>query len=101
MEPQAQNPFMALIKKAQMQGGPQAQQMPQQPQQGMQGQQIPPSQYERGANPGNTKFLINAVQSLENYIKDSTSRDEIATARGIITLLSRLIAKDQEDMMSE
>lgn len=49
-----------------------------------------------GANPGGSKFLVGAIQQLHGYIGESTDRNEIATARAIISLLTKLIDKDQQ-----
>jgi hypothetical protein len=57
-------------------------------------------QLEEGKNPDKSGPLLSAVQQLENFIKLSTDRDEIQTARGIISLLVRLIRRDQEIMSS-
>ncbi len=59
---------------------------------------MPEDQLVRGSNPGNTRFLLGAVQQLENFVKQSTDRNEILTVRGIITLLSQLISNDQKNM---
>lgn len=59
------------------------------------------NQFMKGKNPDKTKPLLTAIQSLENYIASSTERDEIMTARGIVSLLTRLVSKDQESMMRE
>lgn len=59
------------------------------------------SQFNKGQNPDRGKPLLTAIQALENYIVSSTERDEILTARGIISLLTKLVAKDQENMMQE
>lgn len=53
-------------------------------------------QFQRGSNPGGSKFLLGAVQQLQNYIAESTERDEIAIARSVVQLLTKLIAKEQQ-----
>ncbi len=105
-----QNPFMEMTQLAaaeapQQAEGPQMGAAPSgMPPQGggMPGQgggmEQPEDQMMKGQNPDKTKFLIGAVNSLETYIKESEDMDEISTARGIIMLLSRLMAKDQESM---
>lgn len=59
------------------------------------------NQYMKGKNPDKGKPLLSAIQALENYITSSTERDEILTARGIISLLTKLVARDQESMMKQ
>ena len=100
MEPQQQNPFMAMIKGMQQQRSPQGQ-SPSQPQGNPQSAMPEEDQFQKGVNPDNTKFLVSAIQQLENYVAQSTERDEIATARGIISLLSRLIANSQKRMSQD
>jgi len=100
------NPFEATLAQLgqQPQGQPQPQQPPQQPQAapGMTGEMEPEEdQLNPGENPDNTQNLIAALRALENYIKSSTDREEIMTARGIITLLTRLVAKDQASMSAK
>lgn len=110
------NPFMEMLG-----GGLQAaQQMPQEggdeqamamTQQGGGGQGAPQvgavggagksNQLEYGQNPDRTGFLVSAIQQLENYIKNSTQKDEISTVRGLISLLSQLVNKDQQSMAAE
>jgi hypothetical protein len=51
---------------------------------------------QKGVNPGGTKFVLGAIQQLNNFITDSTDRAEIATIRSVITLLTRLVQRDQE-----
>lgn len=94
-----QNPYASFMQ--------QSQQQPQQPDQengqedSAQGEEQPEDQLNPGQNPGSTKFLMGAINSLENYIKQSTDRDEIATSRSIIMLLGRLIQKDQQNMTNK
>lgn len=62
------------------------------------GQQPDPAEddSQKGVNPGGTKFVLGAIQQLNNFITDATDRSDIATVRSVITLLTRLIQKDQE-----
>lgn len=99
-----QNPFEGILNKQQAAPAPEAGQG------AMQGQEIDPQaveQYQQmqdpkhnpllpGANPGGSKFLVGAIQQLQGYIGESTERDEIAIARAVIRLLTKLIDKDQE-----
>jgi hypothetical protein len=68
---------------------------------GEEGMEEEENQYNKGQNPDRGKPLMSAIQALENYITQSTERDEILTARGIISLLTKLVAKDQESMMKQ
>ena len=108
-----QNPFSNILSgfgqagvspQADMQGSPLAQGMMQGGEQNQQQPQIdpktgqpiiPPDQTQEGIATGNSKFLVSAIQSLQGFIQASSDRDEIATGRSIIALLSRLIEKDQ------
>lgn len=86
----------AMMMQPQGPAGAQPQQMdPQSMQQMMMMQDPKQNQLAPGANPGTTKFLIGAVQQLQGYIAESTDRDEIAIARSIIQLLTKLVDKDQ------
>lgn len=105
-----QNPFAALL--AQAQGGGQPQPQPgaeqggfQQVPQGMEeaaamgGVMAPEDdQLQKGGGAGASKFLLGAAQQLQGYISESTERDEIAIARSILQLLTKLIDRDQEAM---
>lgn len=59
------------------------------------------NQFMKGKNPDKTKPLLSAIQALEGYIASATERDEIMTARGIVSLLTRLVSRDQESMMKQ
>lgn len=103
----SQNPFTAILKGG---AAPTAQPMPQMAPQGpaqgggmapqmmkaMQGGQMPQDQTQQGANPGTSKFLMQAMQALHGFIGESQDRQEIAIGRSIMQLLSRLIERDQQ-----
>lgn len=104
-----QNPFEAIVGQGGGMGQgmpqqmpPQGQPQPQQPQgqpQGAGAEMQPPTpedQFQYGKNPDSSRSIISAIQALEKYISESTDRDEIQTARGIIMLLGRLMQKDQQ-----
>ncbi len=115
-----QNPFQAIVDQGKQQMMPQKQSggMMQNMDQGQEGQQqsaLTPSPIgktmaggnmgpapENQLNPGETgdqsKSLIGAIQSLENFIKASTDKDEIATVRSVVALLARLMYSDQQKM---
>lgn len=107
-----ENPFASLLAsfgqgaspQDAMAGGPMAQGLMQGGQGGQApteydpqtGQPImPPDQTQPGTMTGNSKFLVQAINALQGYIQASGDRDEIATGRSIIALLSRLIEQDQ------
>lgn len=58
-------------------------------------------QLEPGQDPGTTRFLLSASQGLQNYIKASSDPEELRMARTIVTMIARLIQKDQETMTSQ
>lgn len=72
-----------------------------QPQAGGEMMEEEENQFAKGQNPDKGKPLMGAIQALENYITSSDDRDEILTARAIIGLLTKLMAKDQEKMMNQ
>jgi len=90
-----------------MGAGMSAEQAPQQAQQsaqsatGQEGMEEEENQFAKGQNPDKGKPLMGAIQALENYITVSEDRDSILTARAIIGLLTKLMAKDQEEMMNK
>jgi hypothetical protein len=90
------NPFQSMMDSMNTpQGGPQA--SPGAPQ----GPQSPDpmnpkaNQLTPGANPGMSKYLSTAIAQLQSFIAESTNRDEIMTARGVISLLSQLVQDEQ------
>lgn len=100
-----QNPFASILQSlgqgggAPMGGGqaPQAQGgMPSDAMEGMEDNQMM-----KGKNPDSSQALIGATKMLQNFISDSTDSTDIATARSIIMLIARLIAKQQEKMSSQ
>jgi hypothetical protein len=108
-----QNPFAEILAQLKQQGG-----QPQLPTAGgadaatapQGGQQLPPNMTigpdgqpqevpdatQPGVNPGTTKFLLGALQQLQQFIGAASDRDEIAVARSVIMLLTKLISSDQE-----
>lgn len=99
------NPFEQFAQRSQASqtqaptGGeqPGAEQDPEAEMQRMQEMQDPKkNQLLPGANPGGSKFLVGAIQQLQGYIGESTERDEIAIARSLIQLLTKLVSKDQQ-----
>lgn len=98
-----QNPFSHIL--ADMQNQPQGQPAAQAPQpspapQGGQNvpgadKNLPQDQTQPGVVTGNTKHLLGAIQSIQQYITASSDRDEILIGRNIIRLLNQLIEKDQ------
>lgn len=120
MDGQGQNPFAEILSRftqsqggnpiANGQAGPMAQEQMAAAQQqsamqgAAQGAEFDPAtgmpmeedQTQKGVATGTSKYLIGAIGQLQQYIAQATDRDEIATARSIISLLSRLIDKDQQ-----
>jgi len=94
-----ENPFMGMI------GGGQQSQMSQQPAQQVNGQMENgkpiPNQLERGQTGDKSQPIMSAIQQLNRYVAESTDRDEIRTVRGLITVLTELLAREQRTMMQE
>lgn len=97
------NPFEGILRGGQqgeMPGGASQGGQPQDPEAEMkrlQEMQDPKrNQLLQGANPGQSKYLLGAIQQIQGFIAESTERDEIAIGRSIIQLLTRLVAKDQK-----
>lgn len=111
------NPFSDIISKfqerasqgQQPQGapmGPQGGQMPSGPHMMPHGQMMggvptdeeqTPNQLQRGETGDNTQNLLKAVTAVQGYIANSTNPQEIAVARSIVVLMSKLISLDQEN----
>lgn len=64
----------------------------------MEGIEMEDNQLMKGKNPDNSQNLVGAVRALQSFIANSTNPTEIATARSIISLLSRLMDQDQKKM---
>lgn len=110
------NPFTSLMAQGQS-GAGQPQSAPQSPDasqggfqqvpQGMEqaammgGVQNPDDQLQKGQGAGSSKFLLGAAQQLQGYISESQNRDEIAIARSILQLLTKLIDRDQENLSAK
>jgi hypothetical protein len=60
-----------------------------------------PDQLQPGQNPDKSKPLTMAISALQQYIAQSTDRDEIETARSVVALLGQLIQRDQLNMASK
>ena len=100
-----QNPFASIMQSLQgagAQGGqPQGPQAPQGvPPQGM-GADMPDNQLMKGKNPDSSQALIGATKMLQQFIADSTDSTDIATARSIVMLITRLIEKQQKKMSDQ
>lgn len=98
------NPFESILAGLQ-QNGPQAaaaqSQQPQGPQPIMTagGPQMPANQLEPGKNPSGSRPLGQAVSALQNYIAQSTDRDNIMIARNIVKLLTNLMNKEEDSQI--
>ena len=55
-------------------------------------------QLEHGKNPSRSKSLVSAITALESVASDSTDQNEIMLIRGLVSAISRLIAKNQDDL---
>jgi len=93
-----QNPFLSILqqKQAAPSGAPQGAPMGMMPD-----AQPEDNQLMKGKNPDSSQALIGATKMLQNFIADSTDSTDIATARSIIMLIARLIAKQQEKMSGQ
>lgn len=87
-----QNPFESLLQNLPQAG--QGQDQGQQPQLGPDGQPLADAT-EPGENPGTTEPLIGALKAIQGFISSATDKDEIAVARSITLLLTKLIQSDQ------
>lgn len=56
------------------------------------------NQFERGQNPTKSNHLMKAMTALEAFVTDSTNKTDIMFARGLMTAMSRLIGRDQEEL---
>lgn len=102
-ENQGQNPFASMVEgfdPASFMAGRQSAQNGSQ-MNGEQEMEEENPQLVAGSNPSPSRFLSGAIKQLENYLKESTDKDEVATARSVIVLLTRLISKDQERMVKQ
>lgn len=109
------NPYLEMIRNA-----PQQQQSQSQPVQGQGGAsqsqgmgniqgammggkqpEMPEDQLAMGQTGDSSRELVSAISSLENFIKRSTNRDAIATARQIVLLIARLVHSDQQEQMDK
>jgi len=92
-----QNPFMDL-----MQGGSGAQASAPaapasaQPQMGPDGQPIVPEALQPGKTGDNSQSLLGAISQLHRFVAGSTDPEEIQMVRQIVSLLTNLVARDQE-----
>lgn len=102
-----QNPFAGIMakiaaRKAQEQQTAQASAQPAPaPTSGAQGADAPPDQLQRGDSGGNSQFLVSALQSLQKYITDEVDPQNISIGRGLIALVTKLIAKEQQTLAAK
>lgn len=61
----------------------------------------PPNQLRSGEDTSSSPMLLGAVQSLQKYITQEDNSDNIMIARSVIALLTKLIAKDQEEQTAK
>lgn len=95
-----QNPFQSILDGLKQQEA-QPSQQPQGPQPIMtaSGPQMPPNQLEPGKNPSGARPLTQAISALQNYIAQSTNRDNILIARNVIKLLTSLVSKEEDTQL--
>lgn len=101
-----QNPFEQMIAQSAAGQQPSMQNMPQQgmsPQGQMPQQESPtgdmgeqPEALQMGKTGDNTRPLLGAITQLHQFIASSTSPEEINIVRQIVSLLTRLVSRDQE-----
>ena len=60
---------------------------------------LPESQLEAGKNPSATKSLVQAIGAIQNFIAQSTSRDDIMIGRNIVKLLTRLVNSSEDTQL--
>lgn len=55
-------------------------------------------QLQKGQNPTRSRHLVKALSALEDFVSDSTDKEDVMFARGLLSALARLINKDQESL---
>lgn len=68
---------------------------PSRPQIGPDGKPLP-DQTQRGQNPGISKYITQAMGAMQNMIAESTDPQELAAIRMVISILGRLMERDQQ-----
>jgi len=99
---QGGNPFAAIIAK--IQARKQAEQQTAAPAPtptGAQDTEDVPNQLNRGDSGGNSQYLVAVLQNLNKYVTDETKPENISIARGLIQLVTKLIAKEQEELSAK
>lgn len=76
-------------------GGPPPQMMAQTMAGGKQ-PKMPPNQLNPGEDSGNSQELLSAIQQLQRYIVAESDPNNITVVRSIISLIAKLVQKDQE-----
>jgi hypothetical protein len=104
MDPnQSQSPFANIIARLQERKAQEEQQA--QPTQTSQvpgqEQDQPENQLKPGEGAGNTKFLLMALKSLNEYVVAEDDSQNISIGRSIMQLLSKLIAKEQQELTQQ
>lgn len=57
---------------------------------------MPPNQLNPGEDSGNSQELLSAIQQLQRYIVAESDPNNITVVRSIISLITKLVQKDQE-----
>lgn len=55
-------------------------------------------QLQKGQNPSQSPSLLKAISSLEQFASESTDPQDLALVRGILSALSRLLGKNQDNL---
>lgn len=62
---------------------------------------MPENQLDYGSTGDASRDLVSAINSIENYIKRSTNRDQIALGRQLILMIGRLMQSDQTEQLDK
>jgi len=63
--------------------------------------EMPEDQLRYGEVGDASRDLVSAINSIENYIKRSTDRDQISLGRQLILMIGRLMQSDQEEQLNK
>ena len=55
-------------------------------------------QLQRGQNPTRSTHLVKVMSALEDFVTDSVDKTDIMFARGLMSAVSRLMSKDQDEL---
>lgn len=66
-----------------------------------QGEDQPENQLRPGEGAGNTQYLLGALQQIQKYITQEDDPANISIGRGLMTLLTKLIQKEQMELTNK